>query len=96
MFLVLSSKPSCNAFTVNTFGSDLGGATHGPAPITVQGIFFPFSSKILVMPIYLPINRHNYYCVNINIEPQTLSGSYFLKSCKNYNGTDIQKKILAT
>jgi hypothetical protein len=30
--------------------------TQGPASITVQGIFFPFSSKILVMPIFLPIN----------------------------------------
>src|SRR5690606_33521547 len=30
--------------------------THGPASMTVQGIFFPFSSKILVMPTFLPIN----------------------------------------
>src|SRR5690606_6301308 len=30
--------------------------TQGPASITVHGIFFPFSSKMLVIPIFLPIN----------------------------------------
>jgi hypothetical protein len=46
---------------VNTNGSDFV-TTQGPASITVQGIFFPFSSKILVMPIFLPINPD----ININ------------------------------
>ena len=34
----------------------VGQATHGPASITVHGMFFPFSSNKLVMPIFLPIN----------------------------------------
>ena len=55
-FSFLSSKPSCNASYPSTPLVLTWVTTHGPASITVQGMFFPFSSKMLVMPIFLPIN----------------------------------------
>jgi hypothetical protein len=44
MFLFVIETQLQRFVPVNTFGSDLGNNT-GPASITVQGIFFPFSSK---------------------------------------------------